>query len=92
MDDKPFVTIKRAGSVKINDNDTGGSRLLDAEDVDGEVEVLRNTGASTAEIPPNKPWWKRSIYGVSNLVVTIIGGVVSGVVLAWLGITGNVPW
>ncbi|WP_144180459.1 MULTISPECIES: hypothetical protein [unclassified Pseudomonas] len=74
MTDKPFVTIKHAGSAKINDNDTGGQRLADIERVDGDLEVLRNT-AGKNPVPPISPG-KKIAKGIwVLLVIPIVAGI-----------------
>ncbi|HEN8798218.1 TPA: hypothetical protein U8251_000764 [Pseudomonas putida] len=74
MTDKPFVTIKHAGSAKINDNDTGGQRLADIERVDGGLEILRNT-AGEDPVPPIIPGKKIAKGFWLLLVLPIVAGI-----------------
>lgn len=80
MKDEPFVTIKRAGSVKVNDNDTGGRRLADIGDVDGDVETLRNTSGQPG------PGIQRKGLIANVLEHPIISAVVAGLILSGLGV------
>ena len=82
MDDKPFVTIKRAGSAKINDNDTGGRSLADIGDVHGHVEILRNTTGKPGPAIQKKGLIAR-ILEHPIIAAVIAGLILSGLALAW---------
>lgn len=83
MDNKPFVTVKRAGSARINDNDTGGRRLADIGDVDGHVEILRNISGK-----PESAIQKKGLVA-SIFEHPIISAVIAGLILSGLGVAAS---
>ena len=87
--DKPFVTIKHAGKVRINDNQTGGRPLAEVDTVDDELEILRNSGAKP-DIDTHKGWSSKFLE--HPIISAIIAGIVVALILAVLGVSGNFPF
>lgn len=83
MSDKPFVTIKRARSATINDNDTGGRRLADIGDVDGHVETLRNISGKPESAIEKKGMIARIFEHPT------ISAVIAGLILSGLGVAAS---
>jgi len=89
--DKPFVTVKKAGQVRLKGNHTGGKRLADIDEVTGSLDVVGNSGCSSEKNQTDDPrWW--SIAFRHPVISGIIVSVVAGIVLAYLGVAGKAPF
>lgn len=83
MSDKPFVKIGTAGSLKVKNNNTGGTPLLEADKVHGRADISGNSYGVSG--PEEKPAGKIFVSGFLKWIITISSGVAIAAICAWLG-------